>query len=543
MTDAPIDAIPKHEGIELPDEMKALQRGKLLLTYQQDFHAARNLPGLLFVEKSRRIGLTWGMAATAVLRAARSRQAGGRSQLYISYAFDMTKEFIDACAMWAKAFGHAASDASEFLFEDTDEHGDTKHIKAFSIDFASGFSIRALSSAPRSLRGKQGDVIIDEAAFVTDLQALLDAAIALTIWGGDVTVISTHFGVDNVFNQELMKVRAGDRLGRVIRITFDDALAAGLYERICLVTRKEASEEGKAAFRARIYGMYGTGAAQELDVVPSRSGGAWLAYDQVERAEDADAPVLRLSFDDSFAMQPDHLRQAAVDDWCLANLQPQIERLDVRACYGVGVDFARTSDLSVIWPLKEAQDRTWATPFIIEMRNVPFREQEYVAKFLLKRLRRWKAAADANGNGQYLAERLVQAFGLSRVIALRTNEGWWRENGPPVKSRFEDGRITIVRDADVAGDLRAVRVVNGAPSIPQTRNTAKGEDASAAAGGKAKRHADAAVALVMGGFAIRQGIGGEIDFHSSGPLGLAARTVIEDRGFGVVASEITLRGY
>jgi len=543
MTDEPSGPFEVHSGTDLPEEMRPLERGRLLLPYQQAFHQARQIPGLIFVEKSRRIGLTWGVAATATLRAARARTSGGRNQLYIGYALDMTKEFIDAAGMWAKAYGMAASDASEFLFEDADEHGDTKFIKAFSIEFASGFRIQALSSAPRSLRGKQGDVIIDEAAFVTDLAALLDAAIALTIWGGDVTVISTHYGVENTFNQEIQKIRGGDRLGRVLRITFAEALEAGLYERICLVKRETPTPEGKAAFEARIRGMYGSGAAQELDVIPSRSGGAWLAFDQVERAEDPEPKVLRLSFDDGFALKADHIRQAEVDDWCQRELQLEIERLDIRACFGVGVDFARTSDLSVIWPLKEEPDRAWSTPFVIEMRNVPFREQEYVAKYLLKRLRRWKTAADANGNGQYLAERLVQEFGESRVTALRTNEAWWREHGPPIKSRFEDGRITIPRDADVAGDLRAVRVINGAPSIPQSRSTAKGEDASAAAGGKAKRHADAAVALVMAGFAIRQGIGDPIGFQSTAPTGLAGDHKIEDRGFGVVSSEVQLSGY
>jgi phage FluMu gp28-like protein len=543
---------PPHAGDVLPDAMKTLPRGRLLLTYQQAFHQARSEPGLLFVEKSRRIGLTWGVASTATLRAARSRQAGGRNQLYIGYALDMTKEFIDAAAMWAKAFGMAASSPEEFLFEDQDEHGDTRHIKAFSISFASGFRIQALSSAPRSLRGKQGDVIIDEAAFVTDLAALLDAAMALAIWGGDVTVISTHYGVDNVFNQEIQKIRAGDRLGRVMTITFADALAQGLYERICLVKREPATAEGKIAFEARIRGMYGTGAAQELDCVPSRSGGAWLAFDQIERAEDASAPVLRLAFDDAFAFKLDHIRQAMVVEWCEQVLAPRIAELDLHAGYGVGIDFARSSDLSVVWLLQELPDRAWRTPFTIEMRNTPFLEQETVVKHLLRRLRRWRSMADANGNGQYLAERLAQLFGPTRAEAVRTNEGWWRDNGPPVKSRFEDGRIAIPRDADTAADLRMVRVVNGVPAVPQARTTAKGEDASASAGGKAKRHADAAVALVMAGAAIRQGIMGALEFRSAGRTGVAgpasgygagSEPLLNDRGFGAAASEIQLAGF
>ena len=48
-----------------------------------------------------------------------------------------------------------------------------KAINAFRIKFASGFEIMALSSAPRGLRGKQGVVIIDEAAFVDQLGTMV----------------------------------------------------------------------------------------------------------------------------------------------------------------------------------------------------------------------------------------------------------------------------------------------------------------------------------------------------------------------------------
>lgn len=509
---------------ELEPELAALPKGKLLLGYQQRVHKARNIPGLLFVEKSRRIGLTWGLAAYCVLRAARQKAVGGRNQLYISYALDMTREFIDYCAMWAKAYGFACDDPQEFLFNDSnpdDPGGDSKFIKAFRIDFASGFSIRALSSAPRSLRGKQGDVIVDEGAFVDNLEALLDSALALTIWGGDVTVISSHFGAQNTFNNEINKIRSGERLGRVMRITFDDALADGLYERVCLVGRQTPTPEGKAAFRAKTYGMYGAGAAQELDCVPSRSAGSWLKYDEIERAENPEIPVLRLSFDDDFATKADEIREAVVRAWCDEHLAPLLAVLDNRPI-GVGDDFARSSDLSVIWLLQENPNRDWTTPFVLEMRNVPFHEQLFVRVYILKRLRRWKAKVDANGNGAHTAERLVQMFGASRVEAVKAREDWWRDQGPPLKSRFErPGDIAIPRDSDIAADLRQVQVVNGAPSVPATRTKAKGEDA-AAAGGKVKRHADAAVALFHASAALREGVGVEVGGETSGSTGAPA---------------------
>ena len=76
--------------------------------------------------------------------------------------------------MWARAFNMAALDAEEFLFADKDESGD-RSIQAFRspLRFRASRSL-ALSSAPRTLRGKQGLVIIDEAAFVDSLKELLE---------------------------------------------------------------------------------------------------------------------------------------------------------------------------------------------------------------------------------------------------------------------------------------------------------------------------------------------------------------------------------
>ncbi len=146
--------------------------------------------------------------------------------MYISYSREMTREFIDACAMWARAFSSAAMAVDEWLFEDANPNdpSDTKQIQAFRIRFASGFEIMALSSAPRGLRGKQGVVIIDEAAFVDNLKELLKAALAFLMWGGQVVVCSTHDGAENDFNQAVQDILSGRSKYAHLRIDFDQAL-------------------------------------------------------------------------------------------------------------------------------------------------------------------------------------------------------------------------------------------------------------------------------------------------------------------------------
>src|SRR5690606_10007146 len=101
---------------------------------------------LLIVEKSRRIGLTWGVASYLALRAATRVSAGGQSGWYMGYDKDMAREFIDVVAMWARAFGLAAEAVDEEIVED--EEGS---YAAFSIRFSSGLKVTALPCVPRAL--------------------------------------------------------------------------------------------------------------------------------------------------------------------------------------------------------------------------------------------------------------------------------------------------------------------------------------------------------------------------------------------------------
>ena len=170
---------------------------ELLLGYQK-LWVADDSP-LKIAEKSRRTGITWAEAADAVLTASRTKAAQGTNHFYVGSNKEMAREFIDAAAMWAKAFNKAAGDIQEEVFVDDGQEG--KEILTFVIHFASGFKIQALSSKPSNLRGMQGNVTIDEAAFHEHLAEVLKAALALTMWGAKIRLISTHNGDGNQFNQ------------------------------------------------------------------------------------------------------------------------------------------------------------------------------------------------------------------------------------------------------------------------------------------------------------------------------------------------------
>lgn len=474
----------------LPEQLLGDSLPDVLLQFQQELLRSTSIYALTVADKSRRIGATWGVGADAVLTSGAKRSAGGMDTLYLGYNLDMAREFIDTCAMWARAFMPACSEVQEFLFTEQDEKGADRAIQAFRITFASGFEIVALSSKPRSLRGRQGYVILDEFAFHDDAEELLKAAMALLIWGGKVLVISTHNGVDNPFNQLIQEIREKRRPGNVVRCTFDDALSQGLYERICLMRGREWSPEAEAEFRAEIRAYYGDGAAEELDCVPAQGSGVYLTSAQIEAVMNADLPVKRLSCPAGFELRPDADRASYVLAWLEQNVAPLFEGLDRRIVHSYGFDFGRSGDLSVLVPIAEKRDLTLQVPFVLELRNVPFRQQEQILFWVVDRLPRFGAGRhDARGNGQFLAEYAVQRYGPLAIEAVMLSQAWYLEHMPPMKAAIEDRTIEIPRDADLKADLRQIQMVRGIPMVPSDART-RGAD-----GGQ--RHGDFAVALCL----------------------------------------------
>ncbi len=492
----------------IPDLVTEMGLPTVLLRYQSKTVELMESAAVevLFIEKSRRIGETWALAAYAVLKAGKERKADGDDVMYISYAKEMTREFVDACAMWARAFSMVAADTEEYLFDDGDAEGD-KSINAFRIRFASGFEIIALSSAPRTLRGKQGVVIIDEAAFVDNLSELLKAAMANLIWGGKVVVCSTHDGAENYFNQQVQDILAGRSSYSHIRIDLDQALKDGFYERICLVKGREWSPEAEANWRQGVIDHYGDGADEELFCIPSLGSGAWLPAPLIEARMTAEAPILRLELPNDYLQQPKLAQQILMTKF-MEELEEALGSIDLVPQYAFGFDFARVADLTVGILMSIEQRLKRRQRLVFELRNVPGDEQKQITAMVLNhvRTRLIGAVFDATGMGWTVAEDMGRKFGLREsedsaglVWAIKFTEDWYRFNMPPLKTAIEDDTISITKDADHLSDLRSVKLVRGIPRVPATRANEKGD------GGKKgkKRHGDYAIALALAHFASR----------------------------------------
>lgn len=506
-------------GVEVPQDIAQAVPGSdaVFLPYQQKWFEDESQ--IMIAEKSRRTGLTWAEAGRNVINAAKPRSRGGCNTFYVGSKQEMALEYIAACALFAKAFNELAeADVYEQTFWDS---GKKEEILTYMIRFPkSGRKIQALSSRPSNLRGLQGDVVIDEAAFHESLEELLKAALALTMWGNKVRLISTHNGVDNPFNTYIQDAREGRKDYSIHRITLDDAIAQGLYRRICYVTGQEWSPEAEKKWRDGLYKNAPNieSADEEYGCVPKKSGGAYLTRVLIEQAMVADHSIriYRYEAPAGFEEWTPEMRTKEIHTWCEENLLPELARLSDRNRHTFGEDFARRGDLTVFTPLQIDPLLRKRVPFQVELRNLTYEAQRDIMFFICGRLPRLSGLAfDATGNGGYLAEQAALKYGTGIVEQVQLSLAWYALWMPKLKGEFEAFNIEIPRHQNTLDDLLSIKVEKGVPVIDKGR-TKDLESASS----KAKRHGDSAISLVM---AVRASFmeGGLIDFtalprHSRG---------------------------
>ncbi|MNJ10341.1 terminase large subunit domain-containing protein [Aeromonas salmonicida] len=462
---------------------------EVLLPYQKRW-IADDSP-LKIAEKSRRTGITWAEAADDALTGSMSAVAGGCDTFYVGTTKDMAREFIDACAMWAKMYDYAASEVSEEVLVDED-----KDILVYVINFASGFKIKALSSNPSNLRGMQGNVVIDEGAFHKDLAAILKAALALTMWGCKVRIISTHNGIENLFNTLIQDSRAGKKRYSIHTIDIETAIREGLYRRICQVTKKEWSQALQDEWLRNLLKDTATeeDAREEYYCEPKSGGGAYISRGLRERAACGDGPVLRFTGSAAFNAASESERNAEMQEWLEAEAFPELMKLDRSHRHALGEDFARSGDLTVFAPIEVLPTTRRRVPFTVELKNTPFKQQEQALYFICDRLpRRDGIWLDARGNGQYLAEQAAYRYG-QEVVQVMLSVGFYRENMPRFKSAFEDDELELPRHEDIITDLGQIQIYRGTPGIDDSRT--QGSDGN-------KRHGDSAVAIFLAYLASR----------------------------------------
>lgn len=503
MSDAPIlprdpaalpDALPR--GAEIPADQDPFAEG-ILMKHQADWLADPS--PLKIASKGRRTGITYAEMLDATLIAAASREAGGDNVFYIGDTKEKGREAIGYVAHFAKVVAQELAGIEEFLFEDEQPDGSTKFISAYRVRFGSGFRVEALSSNPANIRGLQGIVVIDEAAFHRDVREVIDAVNALLIWGGKVRVISTHNGILNPFNELITEAQAGKNKFKVHHIPFQAAVDNGLYERVCLVRGRTPTPDGKAEWEADIRGAYGTRTAkmrQELDAIPTDAEGAALTRVLIERVADRSVPVVRWQLGDDFKSLSKDGREAVQRDFCERELKPILDTLDKRRGHVFGQDFARSGDVSSLRLYEMGADLVRRLRLVLEMRNITFDAQRDTLFYIVDRTPRFlKGALDATGNGKAHAESAALKYGES-IVEVNLSTNWYRDNAGAYVEAFTDQTVTVAADEDEIRDHQALQYVGGIIKVPDDHRN-KGQDGQ-------NRHGDNAIAGMLAWFASRQ---------------------------------------
>ncbi|WP_019222483.1 hypothetical protein [Bartonella rattaustraliani] len=479
-----------------PKEIDPLADG-VLMAHQRAWIEDKS--PLKLVEKGRRTGITFAEALDDTLIAAAAREAGGDHVFYIGDTKEKGREFIGYVSNFASAITSHSGDVEEFLFSDQRADGSTKYISAYRVRFASGFRIEALSSRPENIRGLQGIVVIDEAAFHQDVRSVLDAVNALLIWGGKIRVISTHNGVLNPFNELIREARAGKVPFSVHRYPFGEAVKNGLFKRVCAMKGAVWSRRSERQWEEQIRASYGvrlSAMRQELDAIPADQEGAALTRLQIENCCAPGISVLRFACVDDFKTQSEDQRSQVAFSWCEKYVKPLHAGLDRRRQHVFGVDFARSGDATSLVVMEVGQDLVRRVRFMVELRNTPFDQQREILFYVVGGLPRLLGGAlDARGNGAYLAEKAAQRYGAC-VQEVHLSQSWYGKEMPAYLESFGDGTIVLPRESDIVADHQALAYVNGIVKIPD-HHRFKGSDGF-------MRHGDSAIACALAYFSSRQ---------------------------------------
>ena len=438
------------------------------------------------MEKSRRIGISWAEALGAVRHVA--PETGAANVYYQSYAKEMTAGFISDCAEWAESYQRVGSAIDEEVFEENE-----RKVFTYRIESKSGKEILAMTSSPRGFRskGRPGDcAVIDEAAFVDDLAAVMKAVRAFRVWGGRVRIISTHNGENSEFARLCKAIREGTQPGSIHKVTFNDALAQGLYRRICEVTGEDWTPDKEAEWESDVRADYGEDAAEELDCIPASGAGHWLSWPMIHGAENKKAGNR-----ENYRGGPAY----------------------------IGVDVARRRDLWCAWVMELVGDVLW-TREIVTLYNETFAAQDAVLDELVAFYCPIRIKKDQTGMGEKPVEDAKLRYGSMRVEGVLMTQANKLDIATCFRELFEDQRIRIpLKDLNLRADLRSVRSEEapggGLRLISPRTKEGKGEDKKH--GGKST-HADR---FWAGALAASAAAGGIVEFgYESAPRARSART-------------------
>lgn len=410
--------------------------------------------------KARRVGGSFGVAHKSALRAMGIRvmpdghladsAEGGIHQKLISASQDQSSELL------AEVFAHVEAIAKVHPDRSCWPVGDPSKTR---FRLRSGVSIRAYPDNPRTARGGQGDITLDEFAFMRD---------QLKMWNAVKAIADPN-----------LRNPAGYRLTLCTTPFAEGSLA----HEICV-------GDGSARDRFRHFSRY------RIDIYSAvRRGFPDPSWDEEQRAR----YIARLRDE---AGDPDAFAQEYECSWLAANATYfpldllTARRYDaedlpseaVRSALYAGVDVGRKRHLTAIARVVKVGDTLWAMTLpagthVLE--NVPYDVQEDAIARAIDREGALRLCIDATGIGSAPAERLAARF-PGRVESVTFTPAVKEEMATTTRMLLEQGRLRIPFDRDLIYDMAKIRkVVTSAGNVRYDADESGGS------------HADRAWALML----------------------------------------------
>ena len=281
---------------------------------------------------------------------------------------------------------------------------------AEAIELCTGGRVISLPASAATVQGYTGHVVIDEAAWIPDVDSL---------WMAIVPTIST---------------RSDYRLS----VVSTPGPRAGMFHRLWT-----NGDEAWSRHCISIYDAKAGGAPHDIDAL---------------RAAVADEATWRAAYecqfvDEAHALLPYDLLLARVDGTLSypLNLQTQTEPGNLYAGYDVG----RKHDLSVLIVLERLkQGFRWRGA--VELRQAPFHEQFELLSHLLKVSGLRRLAIDQSGLGMQLAEELVRKYG-SRVEPITMTAPVKESLASRILAAFQRGDVGIPDHRPLIDDLHSIQ--------------------------------------------------------------------------------------
>lgn len=421
------------------DELDKVDR-KYFLDYQADtiMEEAR----LNIIEKSIRIGITFAMG----MRAVRRRMLGLGNLLHTSVNENIAKSFITDCRKFCKLYDVVG--ASEVKESEVWNEAENRKETAYRIDFKKqDNAIEVFSSNPDAIRGKGGEVDIDELTSHKRAEDMLQAAGGRAMWGHPLNIWSSHKGMQSGFYRLIKEQRAlGDKSRWKIKtITLYDALDQGLLEKINSVSGANMTREQFILDTTAMVG--GEDAfAEECLCQPRASGLQAIKWQYLDAAK-RNYPLFRkhIEGDENFD----------VADWFrpVASILPGFSKI------ALGYDVARTGHLSSV-PVFGFDGKVWRLLALLTMHGRKFRMQFADICAIMGENKNMVGAGDATGLGMETCENLTDTFGTGRFLGVNFSADK-TEIGTKMVRVFEDGAIALPdarEHEDIQFDFAAIQI-------------------------------------------------------------------------------------